>query len=473
MANAAILIGNTNYRNLAKLECCRDDVLAIKQLLVATEKYEEITIIENREADALKSQLRAAIDKVPSPEELFFYFTGHGHQHETEFFFCATNFDSKRPNETGMSTTELHTLLRLADAELVVKVIDACNSGALLVKSEGEWAPQNKDGFKNLIQIASCLDSQNSLTGNPISLFTDKFRSAALRKTEGVVFYTDIINTLRDEFIDNNLQTPFFVSQHTGREQFVNDAKRLDGLRKALDKTRDAAADQSQAAQQVTPLPMTLLERIRLADSKVVKPDVMSSFVGGFFDDLIREVSTGEFADFFEREIIEHARFEESTAERFIIRVMSNEKRADNFVTANHSRRPRTGNPMLAGLHALAPYLGDDIFQEDWELSLNCTMGRAQLRITFTPKFANLQRIVLVVSCAPSLDHCYVFEITTQHLLRDFGKFDSYGPEASRQWWKLGWSESTNGVVTRISDKLVEIVRGNLETAENRISKGE
>jgi hypothetical protein len=47
-------------------------------------------------------------------------------------------------------------------------------------------------------------------------------------KTEGVVFYTDIINTLRDEFIDNNLQTPFFVSQHTGREQFVDDAKRLD-----------------------------------------------------------------------------------------------------------------------------------------------------------------------------------------------------------------------------------------------------
>src|SRR5204863_5813840 len=115
----------------------------------------------------LKSQLRAAIDKVPAPEELFFYFTGHGNLLETEFFFCATNFVSKRPNETGISTTELHTLLKLADAALVVKVIDACNSGTLLVKSEGGWMiSQNKDGFKNLIQIASCLDSQNSLTGN-------------------------------------------------------------------------------------------------------------------------------------------------------------------------------------------------------------------------------------------------------------------------------------------------------------------
>ena len=62
MANAAILVGNTDYRNLAKLECCRDDVRAIKQLLEATEKYEEITTVENAEADTLKSQLRAAID---------------------------------------------------------------------------------------------------------------------------------------------------------------------------------------------------------------------------------------------------------------------------------------------------------------------------------------------------------------------------------------------------------------------------
>jgi hypothetical protein len=471
MANAAILIGNTDYRSLPKLKCCHDDVLAIKQLLGATEKYEEITIIENAEADALNSQLRAAIDKVQSPEELFFYFTGHGHQHETEFFFCATNFDSKRPNETGISTTELHTLLKLADAGLVVTVIDACNSGTLLVKSEGRWIPQNKDGFKNLVRIASCLDSQNSLTGDPLSLFTEKFRAAALRKTKGVVFYTDIINTLRDEFIDNNLQTPFFVSQHTGREQFVDDAKRLDGLRKTLEELRAVATSQPQLAQQTAPPHMTLLERLRAADSKIVKPDTMSTFIGNFFDNLIKKVSMGEFTDFFELEVTEHARFEEPTAERFIIRVMSNEKRADNFVTANYSRKLRAHNPMFGNLFMLDRYLDDDRFEENWELSLNCLMTRTQLRITFIPKFTNLQRIVLVVSCAPSLDHCYIFEIATQHMLRDFGRFDTEGPEASRRWWKLNWEASTNGIVDQISNKLIETVRGQLESAENRLSK--
>ena len=46
-----------------------------------------------------------------------------------------------------------------------------------------------KGAFKNILQIASCLDSQSSLTGDPLSLFTEKFRGAALRKTEGVVYY--------------------------------------------------------------------------------------------------------------------------------------------------------------------------------------------------------------------------------------------------------------------------------------------
>jgi hypothetical protein len=280
MTNLEILIGNTDYRNLPRLNCCQDDVLAMKELLTATEKYEEIIIIENSEADEMKSKLRAAVDQARSLAELFFYFTGHGLQHETDFFYCATNFDARKPNETGISTTELHTLLRLADARLVVKVIDACNSGTHLVKSEGAWVSQSKEGFNNLIQIASCLDSQNSLTGKPLSLFTGKFRDAALRKAEGAVYYTDIISMLRDEFIENDTQIPFFVSQHTGREQFVEDAKRLSALRASLEQVRTGLGENVPTAIQHVPERMTLLERLRAADAKVVQPELMSSFVG-------------------------------------------------------------------------------------------------------------------------------------------------------------------------------------------------
>ena len=173
MANAAILVGNTDYRSLQPLPCCHDDLLAIKQLLEATEKYEAIAVIENATADELKQRLRDAVDKVPSLNELFFYFTGHGFAWEREFIYCATNFDSTVPNQTGLSTPELHTILRLANARLVVKVIDACNSGTSLIKSQIDWDSQAKAAFQKSISISGLLLSPQkaaSETGRPTRL---------------------------------------------------------------------------------------------------------------------------------------------------------------------------------------------------------------------------------------------------------------------------------------------------------------
>lgn len=471
MPNLAILIGNTDYHAMSKLECCHDDVHAMNELLKATEKFEEVIIIENADADALKTQLRNALDKVKSPEELFLYFTGHGHVHEMEFYHCATNFAAKRPNETGLSTTELHTLLRLSNAGLVVKVIDACYSGTPLVKSEHVWLPLSKDGFHNLIQIASSLDTQPSLTGDPLSVFTRKFRDAALRKTDGPLVYTDIMNTLRDAFIDDDSQTPHFVSQGTGREQFIDDAKRLEHLRASLEEARTADATEVQADRLAGPAPASLLDRLRSTDEKIVTPELMSRVVASLFDSLIKTLSGSDFGEFYSHDVIEHSRFEEKTAERFVIGVMHKEKRADNFVTAHYSRKLRNSNPLLVGA-LLQHYFDDDAYAETWNLRLNCTMERAQLKITLTPKFNNLQRIVLVVTCAPSLDYCYIFEITTQHMLQDFGKFDADGGELSRRWWKLAWTASAEGVVQQIAAKFGEAMRKQLEDAETRLSKG-
>jgi hypothetical protein len=97
-------------------------------------------------------------------------------------------------------------------------------------------------------------------------------------------------------------------------------------------------------------------------------------------------------------------------------------------------------------------------------------MERAQLKMTFTPKFANLQQIKLVVTCAPSLDTCYIFEVATQHMVRDFGRYDPDGPEFSRTWWKCVWAEGTGGIVNQISAKIEKIVRQLLESAEKRLS---
>jgi hypothetical protein len=80
-------------------------------------------------------------------------------------------------------------------------------------------------------------------------------------------------------------------------------------------------------------------------------------------------------------------------------------------------------------------------------------------------------QIRLVVTCAPSLEFCYVFEIGTEHRLRDFGEFDDEGHESVRRWYKCRWSENTDGLVTKIAARLRELVREHLGATEQWLAK--
>ena len=474
MVNTAILVGNSQYKFLRELSCCHKDLEAMKELLEATKKYSEIEVIENTDADELKSRLRAAIDKNQPKKELFFYFTGHGCIHDGEYYHCATNFDSKRPNVTGLSLEELHTILKTANANLIVKLIDACQSGMPLVKTDDEalFQPQQKHGFENLIQICSSLRSQYSLTGQPISIFTEKFRVSVLRKEEGVVYYTDIISTLKDEFIQDEDQIPFFVSQGTGREQFVDDAKRLDDLRKKYTSQTGSLSQPESIDVQPLPAPPSLKIMLENAEKNIATPEKVTSFVNVLFDNLIQEISNNEFSEFFEFNIAEHSDFRELTSKGFIIRVLSRESRSDEFVTAKVSRK-KVRNPLqtIGTAAYLAMFGHDQEYQDIYDLRLNCMMERVQLKITLTPKYHSLKQLVMVVTCAPSLENCYVFEIGTQHSLTDFGEFALEGDEIVRRWYKFHWTENTDGVVAEIVSKLKEIVQEHLDYVEQRLTK--
>jgi hypothetical protein len=460
MTSVAILVGNIEYKNLSKLDCCHDDLMAMHELLEQSNNYENIEIIENAPSDILKSRIREITDRQESISELFFYFTGHGCQLEDDFYFCATNFEARRPNETGISNTELHTLLKLADADLVVKVVDACNSGTLLVKSETGFVTP-KHGFKNLIQISSCLDSQYSLTGDPLSLFTDKFVSAALRKEQGRIYYIDLIYSLRDEFLQNDAQTPFFVSQGTGRELFVEDASCFDRLRQKLSLV--VRVEEQANVTSVERHPPTLVDLLAKAEIGIANAERVSAFTDEFFNSLHTRLSTSEFADYFEIDMTIHSSYKEASTKGFVIRVLSKEKRPDNFVTAVVRREKRQLRPWDTSLALLSIMGTDQQYVETYDLELNCAINKAQLRIALTPKYKVLKRLVLVVTCAPSLERCYIFELTTQHLLRDFDEFDAEGEEIVRRWYKLGWEDGGSGIISKITAKLSEVVQQQLE----------
>ena len=461
MNNAAILVGNTQYDSLSELPCCHNDLLAMKELLEETERYSYIEVIENTHADDLKARMRAVIDKQSSVRELFFYFTGHGCQQDYEFYYCATEFDSSRPNATGISTNELHELLSLSKPTVLVKVIDACNSGTVLVKSGQGFVLDDKPRFRHLIQISSCLDSQNSLAGRPLSVFTEKFRDSALRKTEGVVHYTDIVSTLRDDFINNQEQTPFFVTQGTGREEFVEDAARLDALRERILLQRQNSSRSESDGALTSTTASTLTDLLATMENRSATPEKMSSFADSLFNALKRSVSIEDFSELFDLDLTEHRNFSEPSAEKYIVDVLETENRSDKFVTAQIKREPKSMWDIWFGG-----------YRETYELRLNCHMKIAQLKFSLTPKYRILKMFTLVVTCAPSLERCYVFEVIAQHSLEDFGRYDKEGEKVAGRWYKFGWDENADDMVRKAVIKLKEVIRDYLERTQHRLIKG-
>jgi Caspase domain len=225
--NIAILIANANYSTQHQLKCCLEDIKVMRALVDATGRYQAVVELVDVDANSMRGAIRSALNTNSRCEEVLFYFSGHGGVVRTEFFLYGTEFNEKRPHETGLAHTELQDLLRSISPTLVVSVIDACNAGTALVKSNPFNLMPTKEGFRNYIQFASSLATQNSAAGYPLSRFTRAFCDACLRKTEGPIYYSEVMSTLRDDFIDDEDQTPFFVSQGTGRETLADDANVL------------------------------------------------------------------------------------------------------------------------------------------------------------------------------------------------------------------------------------------------------
>jgi hypothetical protein len=184
---------------------------------------------------------------------------------------------------------------------------------------------------------------------------------------------------------------------------------------------------------------------------------LVQEFISRFFEKLTREASSNEsLGQFFSSEFVVHSDFKEATARDFIVQVLSGEKRPDNFVTASTS----FGLPEdRFGLNAFSvAMLSSDEARKHYFLRLNCALDKVQLKITFSPNFTILKQFVLVVSCAPSLEYCYVMEVLTQHSLRDWGIFDSEGAEVVRRWYKMSWTDGCDCLVAKMSGTLKAVV---------------
>src|SRR5258706_2638330 len=131
--NIAIIIGVSIYSNSNNnLPGCKNDADAINQILKKSDKYDDILYINNNETSAKTKELLSNYildSKGNVINELLFYYSGHGEFGNDEFYYVLSDFDSKKKNQTSLQNSEIDDLIRTLSPELVIKVIDACQSG--------------------------------------------------------------------------------------------------------------------------------------------------------------------------------------------------------------------------------------------------------------------------------------------------------------------------------------------------------
>lgn len=474
MTSIAILIGNAAYEHENDLLCCAEDVKAMTALVEATGRFDEVHTLTDLDGDAIREVMRNTIVPSAGYDEIFFYFSGHGAQIGGELYYCGKNFDGGRPNETGVSHFDVLSLLRPASPKLLVKVIDACYSGALLVKAERPVPFIAKEGFRNVLQFSSSKDDQVSWGGERLSAFTRAFLEASVRKTDGAVYYSDIANTLRDNFLENEDQTPFFFNQGTGREALVMDANLLKDFKDHFNREWGISNFSDETAVSPVPAPPpsppTFEELLAKAEQRMTSPDGANALIGKIFDGVVANFDATELAGMFTKDVSEYKNYTEPSTEEFLIRVLARESRPDRLVTAEIERVKKRSSPWDLSAYALASLNPE--WTEDYTLSLNCSLDRAQLCVSLTPKYRSLQQMKLVLSCAPSLEHCYLFELVTLHPRTDWEEFSSSGIEAVRRWYKLEWRQSVDHVVQKICNGLTKSIEDHINATAKRLSDG-
>lgn len=448
----AILIGNTRYKELSNLACCSNDVAKMREILTATQKFSQIVDFVDQPISKVKDGIRQLADLEEGVEEVFFYFTGHGLSNSDDFYMCFEGFKETSPNSTALSRTDAHEIIRQFNAELSVFVIDACEAGRNLIKNDLRvLTSELKSGFSNFVQFSSCTETQFSLAGDKISLFTDQFIKACLQKEEGIIYYSDVENALRDAFLHQDGQTPHFIRQGTSQEKFCNDASRLDELREMFSDKPGSQEEVSAPPVAVLDLAKAAIERI---EAQVPTKEKAQAFINGVFDETLGDSNlTPEVTEFFEIRTVRHDDFDYVQNKRTVVGLLERRGGSDSFVESDVERKKRRQPFSGLGFNALAALGMPDEYDETYNLFNRCGLEAVHVGIYFEPKFMALSRVFSEIVFLPRLTECLILTCNSKERRSGWGSFNEYEGTKKWQWSHHAWSDDPADVAQRyVSD---------------------
>jgi len=244
----AVLIGVSKYVNENDLPGCENDIMAMEELIIGSKEYDEIkTFKKNESSSEIKTSLTELFTNLKGKkiDELFFYFTGHGSYDKEEFFHLLSDFDDGKRRQTSLENSEVDDMIKSIKPSLVIKVIDACQSGVSYIKGNTnivkEYYSKTSEKFNDCYFLHSSMTNQNSYQDEDLSGFTKSFLNSIRKSNEVSIRYRDIISHISDEFEGSSSQTPFFTTQGGFGDTFLTKSEKIDVL---LDKYLNSEKDE-------------------------------------------------------------------------------------------------------------------------------------------------------------------------------------------------------------------------------------
>lgn len=228
--NVAVLMAQSNYQNLPKLDACRNDLNSLKNVIEKSGKYDKILILDDsvNVASNAKDKLVSYFETLKSEgkcDEVLLYFSGHGSFDDNEFFYVWDNYDSSKPRQTCLLNSEVDDFLKSLHAKITVKIVDACESGVPYLKGNGEFdkfLTSSKNSFESCYFMFSSQNDESSLTDSSMSYFTKSILCAINSfEINKEIRFSEIINYVSDEFDQTKKQKPFFVTQGSFVDKFI------------------------------------------------------------------------------------------------------------------------------------------------------------------------------------------------------------------------------------------------------------
>lgn len=299
----AILIGVSEYDDSSlNLPPCAKDVEVMEKVVQFGGRFTEIFKIPSTNAAALKNALAETIQRFKHEEieTLLFYYSGHGEYTEESFRFLLKDYSKNKASSTSLSITDLDQMFRSLNPETMVKIFDACYSGAPIIKSSEQLKENvfDKGLFQNCYFLFSSHSDQRSYADIGLSHFTRNIVKSIADSSVSEIRFQQLISSITDAFSDNRHQTPMFVTQGSGLHslgEYSQESRNKLSEFISLPSYDNAVPTPPISGEGEAVRGLSLFERASAQARKYVSRDTAVALLNSVKDDLIRFEVGNEF----------------------------------------------------------------------------------------------------------------------------------------------------------------------------------